>query len=245
MGVSPLVGHEWAEAVKDDEGNEIGVVSIPLGAREPRPIMVALHGGSDRPGWACGEWRGASSAHSFIVCPRGVGPPERLWWSTTKDTLERIERTTRAVEKTFAPWVDAKSERVLAGFSAGAIQVALIARTSPSPFKTVVISEGGYDQVEDPSFAAAAKRAGVERVLFSCTTAGRCGQVFGNALAPLARHGVDARLNLAGNLGHGLSDPAVRSLRRDWPWLVEGRWQGFTPFAEDKPAVGRTITPGG
>src|SRR5262245_55783039 len=39
------------------DGSRIGVVAVPLGAREPRPIMIALHGGSDQPDWACGAWR--------------------------------------------------------------------------------------------------------------------------------------------------------------------------------------------
>src|SRR5262249_53707035 len=31
----------------------MGVVSVPLGAHEPRPIMIALHGSNDQPAWAC------------------------------------------------------------------------------------------------------------------------------------------------------------------------------------------------
>src|SRR5437660_1672656 len=59
------------------EGSEIlGVVSVPLGAREPRPIMVALHGGSDRPERACPAWRIAAEAYPFVVCPRGWGGDE-------------------------------------------------------------------------------------------------------------------------------------------------------------------------
>ncbi|HSO33361.1 MAG TPA: hypothetical protein VLT33_12595, partial [Labilithrix sp.] len=43
-----------AELVELLDGKErLGFVSVPLGAREPRPIMVAIHGGSDKPERAC------------------------------------------------------------------------------------------------------------------------------------------------------------------------------------------------
>src|SRR2546423_8482439 len=49
------------------EGKEmIGVVSVPLGAREPRPIMFALHGSSDRPDRACPAWRTPTEPNPFV-----------------------------------------------------------------------------------------------------------------------------------------------------------------------------------
>src|SRR4051794_30632555 len=55
---APLAGYPWqieltdplaGEADAGKKNTRLGFVSIPLGAREPRPIMIALHGGSDRP----------------------------------------------------------------------------------------------------------------------------------------------------------------------------------------------------
>src|SRR5512143_1203126 len=68
-GRAPL-GGPWQIDVEDN-GRKLGAISIPLGAREPRPIVVALHGAADKPGWACGEWRAIVDAYPFVVCPRG------------------------------------------------------------------------------------------------------------------------------------------------------------------------------
>src|SRR5262245_18804480 len=38
------------------------IVSVPTGAREPRPVWLALHGNFDRPEWQCGVWREVTGA---------------------------------------------------------------------------------------------------------------------------------------------------------------------------------------
>src|SRR5262245_45833853 len=72
---TPLSG--FAEQLELRDGKEkLGFASIPIGAREPRPIMIALHGGSERPERACSAWRGITEAYPFVVCPRGWGGNE-------------------------------------------------------------------------------------------------------------------------------------------------------------------------
>src|SRR5688500_9215499 len=71
-----LGGHPEIVELCDGE-EKLGVVSVPLGAHEPRPVVIALHGGSERPERACPEWRIATDAHPFVVCPRGWGGNER------------------------------------------------------------------------------------------------------------------------------------------------------------------------
>ena len=69
---SPLAG--FPEQLELLEGTEkVGVVSVTLGARERRPVMIALHGGSEKPERACSAWRGVMDAYAFVVCPRGFG----------------------------------------------------------------------------------------------------------------------------------------------------------------------------
>jgi hypothetical protein len=204
-------------------------------------VIVAIHGGSDKPEWACMEWRGVTNGYAFIVCPRGVGSANALYWTDPKSTLAAIDKATHALERDYAPYL-ADGDRTLVGFSIGATQTALIVRARPE-FARIALSEGAYDTVDDPAFPSLTAKAGVKRVLFSCTTVGRCGSSYQGALARLQRAGVEARVNLAGNLGHGLYDVAIRSLRRDWPWLVAGAesWKGYTPPVEDD-LPGKTIT---
>src|SRR5580693_3455986 len=76
-----------------DGPDKVGVVSVPLGAREPRPIMIALHGGSEKPERACLAWRTITEAYPFVICPRGWGGNEsRLGWRNASDTNQRIAR---------------------------------------------------------------------------------------------------------------------------------------------------------
>src|SRR5690606_35988873 len=46
--------------------------SVPLGARERRPVVIALHGNYDRPEWQCQVWREITGGTTWVLCPRGV-----------------------------------------------------------------------------------------------------------------------------------------------------------------------------
>ena len=65
-----------------------------------------------------------------------------------------------------------------------------------------------------------------------------------NAARNVARNHVPARMNIAGTNEHGMWNEVVRSMRRDWPWLVEGAagWEAYVPPLEDTPLPGRTET---
>lgn len=217
-----------------DAGKDIGVVAVPGGATGKRPLVVALHGGADKPEWACSEWRGVTEGHAFVVCPRGNGPPAGLTWSDPRGTLAAIDRAVAAVIREHGAWI-AEGDRTLVGFSIGASQAVHVVAMRPGEYPRVALSEGAYDLVDGASFAPGLAKAGVRRVLLSCTTVGRCGSSYRGALARLAKAGVEARVNLAGNLGHGLYVAAIQSLERDWGWFVGGApsWSGFTPPSAD------------
>lgn len=225
-----------------DAGADIGVVSVPGGAIGKRPLVVALHGGADKPEWACNEWRGVTEGHAFVVCPRGKGPPAGLFWNDPKETLAAIDRAVAAVTREHGAWI-AEGDRTLVGFSIGASQAVHVAAMRPGEYPRVALSEGAYDLVDDAAFVARMTKAGVRRLLFSCTTVGRCGTSYRGALARLAKAGIEARVNLAGNLGHGLYVGAIQSLERDWGWFVGGApsWASFAaPSTSDLP--GSTVT---
>src|SRR6185369_8025401 len=58
------------------EGYGAAVVSLPLGARGKRPVLIATHGNYDRPEWQCQVWREIIADQAFILCPRGVTRPD-------------------------------------------------------------------------------------------------------------------------------------------------------------------------
>lgn len=197
-----------------------GIVTVPLGAREPRPLVVALHGGSDRPEWACSAWRGVSEGHAFVVCPRGPGSESALGWSSPADTRMRVDRAVAAARAMFGDFI-ADGPTVLVGFSMGATQAALLAASDPTRYPRVVLTESSYAPDAAISFSRPWGKGGGERALFACTTQG-CPAVYRSAAKIAARNHVSARLNDAKTTSHGMWVEVVASLRRDWPWLVAG-----------------------
>ncbi|HEY1532616.1 MAG TPA: hypothetical protein VGF76_01315, partial [Polyangiaceae bacterium] len=66
----PLANVSWLEELPLEDGN-LAYVMPPIGAREPRPLMVGVHGAGDRADWDCGGWRLGASEYPFVVCPQG------------------------------------------------------------------------------------------------------------------------------------------------------------------------------
>jgi pimeloyl-ACP methyl ester carboxylesterase len=199
--------------------------------------MIALHGGSEEAEHACAAWREITEAYAFVVCPRGWGGDERrLGWRNAADTSRRITRAVEAARKTFGAWIQETPTIVLAGFSMGAVQVALVARRQPQTYRRIVIGDSAHKPGSALAFAAAWVKGGGERALFLCTTSG-CEPSMRAAAKKVAREKAKARLNIASTQKHGLSEPVVQSVRRDWPWLVEGAegWEGYVAPSEELP----------
>lgn len=226
-----LAGFAELMELRDDDGERLGFVSVPLGANGARPILVALHGGSDRPERACPAWRVASDAYPFVVCPRGWGGDEgRLGWRGANDSVARIGRAIAATKKTFGAWVRDTASVVLAGFSMGAAEVARIAESDPKTYRRIVIGDAAHDPRSALLFSRTWARGGGERALFMCTTSG-CEPSMRAAAKRVATQetSASARLVIAPTQVHLLSDRAARAMRGDWKWLVDGAdgWQGY------------------
>jgi pimeloyl-ACP methyl ester carboxylesterase len=243
-GRPPLAGFPEQFELLDGK-DKIGVVSVPLGAREARPIMIALHGGSEKPERVCPEWRAVTEGYPFVVCPRGWGGNEsRLGWRSASDTNQRIARAVAATKSTFGAWVEDTRSLVLAGFSMGAIQVALAARRDPQTYRRIVVGDAAHDPRAALMFAGKWVTGGGERALFLCTTSG-CEPAMRAAARRVASERAHARLNIAPTQVHALSERAVQSMRRDWEWLVEGAegWEGYAPPSEALPGKTEEFDP--
>lgn len=223
----------WQLDLRGPDGAPLGVASVPVGAHEPRPVVIALHGGSDRPEWACSAWRGVTNGHAFIVCPRGIGADASLAWGALSDTKARIARALAATRQTHARWM-LDADPVLVGFSMGATQVANLAADAPQAHPRIVLAESSYAPEPIARFTPPWTKGGGERIVFLCSTPG-CGPVYRRAAAAVVQRGARARLNLAGTAAHGMWPEVIASMRRDLPWLVEGLpgWASFTPPTEE------------
>jgi hypothetical protein len=192
-----------------------------VGITEPRPVVVALHGHGDRPEWACGEWRGVTHAHPFVLCPHGVpagaAKDRGLSFGSIAQTTREIDLGLKALEKRFPGYV-AKGPLVLVGFSLGAIQGSPIASAAPERFPLAMLAEGGVSHW-NANRLRAFREGGGRRLVFACSTRA-CEAVARRGVSLAEKEGVSARLSTAGNVGHLVDDRVVRAFRPAFAWLV-------------------------
>ena len=225
--VEALVG-EWLQKIElPDKG--FAYVTPPLGAAVRRPVVVAVHGASDDPGYMCSAWRAITDVYPFVVCPAGspVAGGKYTWGSA--DQLEkRVLEAIAAVEKRWPDHVEVGGPVVYTAFSQGSTLAGPLLIRHGERIPRAVLTEGGYGVFADGKTARDFAPAGGERVLFSCSQAG-CAGSFKASVATLATANVSARIEDAGPLGHSIPPPAREGLNRQLPFVVEGLrgWEGY------------------
>jgi predicted esterase len=224
--LAPLTDAVWLESLPMPPGRAASV-SVPLGATEPRPVMVGMHGAGDRPEWACGGYRAATDAFPFIVCPRGLPQGDDKFYSPgPARIMEDIASALESLRKRFGPYV-ADGPLLYVGFSLGAIHGAKVIATHASEFPIALLIEGAYTDLT-PTVALAYAKGGGKRVMLGCGQPG-CRPSFAAAERALERAGIEV-LRLDANTGrHNLDGPMMQALHDAWPRLVSGdpRWAGL------------------
>jgi predicted esterase len=204
------------------------VVSVPLGATDPRPVLVAAHGAGDRPEWQCQFWRAIVEDRAFVLCPRGFPlnshvPPEQTgYFYPTHHALGReVSEALRALAARFPQHADIEAP-VYAGFSQGAIMGALLLPQHPARFARAVLIEGGAGQFQEWNrlVAAAWKGRGGQRALLVC---GRdpCAAAAEASAGYLRKEGLEARVVLAPGAGHTYGGTVGDEVARAFAWVVE------------------------
>lgn len=222
--MAPLDG-EWLHPISPD-GRLVARVSMPLGATEPRPWMIALHGAGDRAEWACAAWHEVTAAYPFIVCPHG--DRSGYYYDAPNDTTAAITTSIGALREELPDRVVRGDAPILAGFSMGATEAVILVRTTTLPTPPVlVLIEGAYDLVVQEGMFPALKKKGVTKVLLACTTAGGCPKTYAEAQTRAEKAGLDAKFLQAGRKDHGMYPEVTEALAREWPWLTSGL-EGFT-----------------
>ena len=200
------------------------LVHVPVGARSPRPVVVALHGNFDRADWQCGIWGEHFQDRAFIVCPQGILRTDvpRSWdrWEYASQKAVKAELTLAlaALEQRFGKYL-ASAPRVLLGFSLGAIYGAPIAREASSGFSRLVLIEGGQAGWSTHTAKQFVARGG-ERLLFACGQSACLNQAKG--LAPLlTRAGLSARFGGSAKEGHTYTGGVAQVVIDNLDWLLE------------------------
>jgi pimeloyl-ACP methyl ester carboxylesterase len=215
------------------EGFPDAVISVPLGATSPRPVLVATHGMWDFPEGLCDDQRWIFRDRVWVLCPRGRPMPDKTFRYDSAETLEReIDAGVRALVARYPGYVD-DGAMLYTGFSWGAILGVAVITREPARFPRAVLIEGGEDKWT-PALAAKYAKGGGQRVLFACGLRGRLA-VAQQTASMLEKGGVGARAVLgklpdAGQFIHWYNGPIAEETRAAEPWLFEGdaRWGAET-----------------
>lgn len=216
----PLRDARWLEPLDLGDGDS-AVVSVPLGAREPRPLVVAVHGAHDRPEWACGGWRLGLAEYPFIACPRGsaVSRDKYAWASSL--AIERVAlKAVSRVRERFGEYV-APAPHVYAGFSQGAIYAEPILLRHAALFPTAILAEGGYAILRSRSFGKSFREAGGTTVVIVCGSEA-CRRATRSSVPMLEESGLKVFESGDPRSGHNLNQLMQRALLRDFrAWFAE------------------------
>lgn len=201
------------------------VVSVPVGARRARPVMIAVHGNYDSPDFQCGQWRSMVGDRGFILCPRGVarsdspGPDDIRYTYEGKFAAE-LDAAIAALRERFGAHVDPGPMSYIA-FSLGAILARGYVMRAPSRFDRLILIEGGGSGWD----ARALSKAGMTHMLWACGQA-PCADTARVSAAAFERASIPSKVVYAKGAGHTYGGPVAELIRAEWEWLVTGdpRW---------------------
>lgn len=211
------------------------MVSVPLGARTPRPVVIALHGNYDRPEWQCEVWRGITGGFPWVLCPRGVPrsdapkSADRWTYTTAAKLTEEVRAALAQLGARFPAHVDAEAP-LFTGFSLGAILgVHLLSAPEGLPrVQRAVLIEGGYAGWHKARAEAFVARGGA-RVLFGCGQSA-CRHASKQTAKLLQKQGVQVEIASGGDIGHTYDGAVAQAIRERWALLTEGDAR-FVPSA--------------
>jgi len=226
-GLPPLLGVAWIEHLELDGGHD-AYVCPPIGAREPRPLIVAVHGAGDRAEWSCGGWRMVASEYAFVVCPQGMKmDPMRFAWDSAETIRRRVASAVMAARARFGEYI-AEGPTLYVGFSQGATLAGPTLLDATQSFPFVALAEGGYGLVQNRAFLGKLKARGVESVLLACGTPA-CFASMRAAEPNLSAAGIQALIGGDPKSGHNLNGEMQAGLQKVWPDFVAGlpNWRGY------------------
>jgi predicted esterase len=224
----PPLSAKWLEPLDLGDGAS-AVVSVPIGATGPRPLVVAVHGAHDRPEWACGGWRLGFRVYPFVVCPRGSAvTADKYAWANSAAIERAVMKSIDQVRERFGPYV-APAPYVYAGFSQGAMFSEPILVEHAALFDTAILAEGGYPILGSAEFARKFKTGGGQTVVIVCGSEA-CRRATRPSVPRLQAAGL--RVFESGDVrsGHNLNQLMQRALERDFPSWFAGvpAWAGAT-----------------
>lgn len=217
--------------------------SLPVGARERRPVVVGIHGSRDRHDATCARWRRTFAGWAFVVCPQGVPYRGGLAWGSPLVMAERIDRALAALRERYGAFV-AEGPVVYAGWSLGATRGPAAVGARPGVFEPIVLAEAGHTRIDAAASLGSLRKGRASHLLVACATK-RCAR-FEKRLegAKGKKPGPTIALVDAGiGRGHLFDDAMSRAIGAAVAKAVadDPRWSGFAAALaappEDAPAL--------
>ncbi|MGE0327318.1 MAG: hypothetical protein AB7K71_16815 [Polyangiaceae bacterium] len=223
------------------EGYRDGVIALPLGIKQKRPLLVALHGNYDRPEWQCMVWAELIQRQAFVVCPRGVPrtdapkSEDRWTYGGIPDTLKETFAALAAARAAYPEYID-PGPAMFTGFSLGAIygvhalgadakkRAAYGAGEEP-PFGYAVLVEGGY-QGWYLGRAKQFRADGAQGVVFGCGQYA-CRAKASGLVKLLERADLRVGVGFGGNVGHTYDGQVAAAVAAELPAMFgdDPRWK--------------------
>ena len=172
--------------------------------------MVVLHGNYDRPEWQCGMWRKVADFHGWILCPRGIptpwaDPAEDRWMYRGSNVVSKeIEAAISSLKSRYPGQISDNGDRVLVGFSLGALLAPNIVVNAPNRYAYLFLIEGGAAKL-DPSRIKALRRAGIRGFGLAASTGSNKRAAY-KALAQLRRGRIPSVYVDMSGAGHNYRD---------------------------------------
>jgi len=239
----PPLNVNWVEALTLADGNVVYVMP-PIGIREPRPLMVAVHGAGDRPDWACGGWRLGANEYPFVVCPQGLKfDSQRFAWDSPSTIARRVEAAIDAARARFGRYI-ADGPTIYAGFSQGATMAGTVLLEQHDRFPVVALAEGGYNLLRDTAFLQKLRSVGTTRLMVVCGSPA-CFATARSVQSGISHAGIEAFTAGDPLSGHNLNQRMQIALRAAMPRLTAGlpNWRGYAEYLAARsartPAVGQ------
>jgi len=141
---------------------------------EGSPIVIVLHGNYDRPEWQCSTWNRVAAFYGWILCPRGIPSPyahiseDRWTYRGSAAVIKEIEASVQALKELY-PKLIVDNERMLVGFSLGAILAHAVVTDKKGVYKYLYLVEGGAEKLTNAGILSL-KQAGIKGIGMAMST---------------------------------------------------------------------------
>jgi predicted esterase len=223
----PLTGPEL-RPLRDGTRRTVGVVSVPLGAREKRPLVVAVHGAGSRPDGMCHAARWSLGPSPIVVCPHSIESTEtEASWGSAEGLRAAIDRAVAAARTELDPYIESEGALYL-GHSQGAMLApSVLALRGRTNFRSAIFFEGL------PRDAVRARadllRARIERLFL---VSGQSSWSSGHRIFAESFRGTTVAAKHAHvDAGHFMNGEVHALLRSEMAWVAADApaWRGHIP----------------